>query len=252
MTWRRRLRALLIGERGRRRPSSAAAPALRRGWHAQLDDSALRPGERPCQGALGDCWLIAPLLCLHELDPALTRRLWSEQGDGTVAVTLFARGRPVSIQVDRTMPMSDQGRWMGAHGSLGPGWPGLVEKAAAVHVAGSYPLLAVGLGSVGLTLLTGQRCRLHLRLPDAARLEAWIRAGHGVVASTHPLSPLVRLETGALRADHVYAVVGADATSGDVLLRDPGHPDALLRCDRRRFRLGFVSAERTLDPLRSA
>ncbi len=206
---------------------------------------------RPRQGVLGDCWVIGALLAVHEADPAAVRRLLSPTPDGTWAVTLYDRGRPVRMLVDRTMPVTGQGRWAYAcESGAAPGWAGLVEKAAALHVAGSYRGLARGFGRFGLAVLTGLPVRTHVRLPSATTIDEWLRTGHAVVASTHPASPLVRTEHGPLPRDHVMAVVGADPVTGHVLLRNPWRPEDVLTLDARTFRRGFLSLDRTTSSIR--
>ena len=70
-----------------------------------------------------------------------------------------------------------------------------------------------------------------------------------IAASTHPLSPRVPTSAGPLPRNHVFAVVGADARSGHVLLRNPVRPEQVLTLDARSFRRGFLSLDVTA-PLR--
>src|SRR5699024_11812689 len=73
--------------------------------------------------------------------------------------------------------------------------------------------------------------------------------GRAIAASTHPLSPRVPTSAGPLPRNHVFAVVGADARSGHVLLRNPVRPEQVLTLDARSFRRGFLSLDVTA-PLR--
>ena len=225
-------------------------PRTATGW--RLDATRPDLARRPRQGAVGDCWVIAPLLALHAVSPAAIAASLREGSDGCWTVRLHPGGAPVDVRVDRRMPIDGSGRWVGAHETSGrPGWTGIIEKAAAQQVAGSYRFLARGLGRFGLVLLTGQSARTHLLLPSAERLDAWLRSGHVVLASTHPLSPLVRTAHGPLPPDHVFAVVGADPVTGHVRLRNPWRPDDVLTIDRRAFRRGFLSVDRSLYPVSS-
>lgn len=214
---------------------------------------------RPRQGRLGDCWVMASLLALHSTAPHALGRIIgdacaSDRADASAPLTVRL-GDGTLVPVTRTMPVDAQGRWVYAtqsgHGrTSGPGWAGAVEKALAVHLAGSYGWLARGLGRFGLQALTGARCRTHILLPSSSQLEAWTRTGHAVLASTHPLSGLVTTAHGPVPTNHVMAVVGADPVSGHVHLRNPWRPDDVLTVDRRTFRRGFLSVDRTQAPLR--
>ncbi|MCL6423806.1 C2 family cysteine protease [Brachybacterium sp. JHP9] len=226
---------------------------------------------RPRQGRLGDCWVMAGLLAIHSAAPELIDELVGVSTDvrtgvSTGRVRLFERqgGRlapasrrlqRIEVEVDRMMPVDSAGAWVyatqsGRGAAAGPGWAGIVEKALAQRLAGSYRFLARGLGRYGLQALTGARVRTHLLLPSSRRLARWTADGHAVLASTHPLSFLVRTSQGRVPTSHVMAVVGADRRTGHVHLRNPWRPDDLLVIDRRSFRRAFVSVDRTARPLR--
>src|SRR5699024_5482274 len=119
----------------------------------------------------------------------------------------------------------------------------------AGHVAGGYGILQRGVARFGLELLTGERVRTRLRFPDAAQILAWRAEGRALCASTHPLSPRVGTVAGPLPPNHVFVVVGADAASGHVHLRNPVWPAEVVVLDARSFRRGFLSVDATA-PLR--
>jgi hypothetical protein len=194
--------------------------------------------------------VIAGLLAVHHAAPVRIAEMVQVLPEGDAEVRL--RGGALRVRMDRRMPDAADGSWVYATESRRrvPGWVGLVEKAAAQEVAGSYGLLARGPGRFGLDLLTGERVRMHLDLPEATELNRWVHAGHAVLASTHPLSGQVRTMHGALPSNHVMAVVGADPGSGHVHLRNPWRPERVLTVDARTFRRGFLSVERTAEALR--
>lgn len=249
--WRRRLRDLLhrgraVAAAPRPGPLGPVRPDL--GPHARAlraDTTRIDLAARPRQGRLGDCWVMAALLAVHDRAPALLEDALELRPDGTALVRLAG----AQVHVDRRMPVDGAGRWVYATQSgAGPGWPGLMEKALAAHLAGSYRLVARGFGRFGLQALVRTRVRTLLLLPSAARLERMLAQRRAVLASTHPLSPLVRGPHGRLPPNHVMVVVGADAATGHVRLRNPWRPDDVLVLDRRSFRRGFLSLDVT-EPL---
>jgi len=258
-TWRRLLRALTRpgwarAVRGGPGPSSSPAGTARhlldpdpgpRASGLRHDHSPLRPRgpeHRPRQGRLGDCWVIAAMLAIHEVDHGRLPALLEGASDGIITVRL--PGTDSSLRVDRRMPVGTDGRFLyaGIDGG-GPSWPGVLEKAVAGHLAGSYPLMQRGFARYGLQLLLGSPVRTLVRLPDAAQILTWMAQGRAVCASTHPFSPRVPTAHGPLPANHVYAVVGAEARSGHVHLRNPVRPGPVLRVDARTFRRGFLSVD---------
>lgn len=270
-TWRRTLRALALTGRARdasvgivapgptgrnTSPASLSIPDLvevspgpsATGW--ELDNGPLMPTRplRPQQGRLGDCWVIASLLAIHETAPGRLAALLTEMPDGTVEVRLPAMDEP--IRVDRNMPVTAHGTFQYARREgANPGWVGVIEKAIAGHVAGGYGYLQRGFARFGLELLLGVRVRTRLRLPSAAQIVGWREEGRAIAASTHPLSGRVGSAHGPLPPSHVFAVVGAAPTSGHVHLRNPTRPGKMLVIDARTFRRGFLSVDVT-PPLR--
>lgn len=282
-TWRRLLRALAL--RGRARvallgplpdrtldhpgtaPDSAGPPASSgtsaapgspgpeilqlgpgpRATAMRWDTGPLAPPRllRPRQGRLGDCWVMASMLAIHETAPERLRAMLTEEADGIVAVHLPALSTP--LRVDRRFPVDARGTFQyGRRDGANPGWVGVLEKAVAGHVAGGYGTLQRGFARFGLELLLGERVRSSLRMPSAAQIGAWRGEGRAICASTHPLSPLlVPTSAGPLPPNHVFAVVGADARTGHVQLRNPARPGEVLVLDARRFRRGFLSVDVT-------
>lgn len=211
------------------------------GWRE--DTGPVHRDGRPRQGALGDCWVVAAMLAVHETSPAHLRRLVRPGPEpGTVAVHLPGLEEP--LLVDRTLPVDARGRFLYARrDGAGPADVGVLEKAIAAHVAGGYGMLQRGLARYGLQLLLGRAGRMTLRSPGAARVRRWRSQDRPLTASTHPLSGRVRHSGGAFHPNHVYALVGAEPSGGHLLLRDPGDPGRLLRVDARRFRRAVLTVD---------
>ncbi len=254
-TWRRTLRALAPTGRARDASvpvrSGAADGVLHfgpgpHGAALREDSGPLIPPRllRPQQGRLGDCWIMAPMLALHETNPERLRALVRAEDEGIVAVHLPALARP--IRVDRRLPVDESGRWLcGRRAGANPGWVGALEKAIAAHVAGDYAALQRGFARFGFEVLLGERVHSQLRMPSAAQIRDWRAEGRAIAASTHPLSPRVDIRGRKLPANHVFVVVDADARSGRVHLRNPVRPDDLLELDAADFRRGFLSVDVT-------
>lgn len=205
---------------------------------------------RPGQGLLDDCWLMAPMLAIHETAPRLLADALAPHDDGTATVRLPGLGR--CIRVVREFPVDARGRFLGAReagssltraSAIHPGWPGALEKAVAIQVSGGYQMLQRGFARTGFALLTGRPSRTLLRFPDVEQLARLLAQGRAICASTHPFSARVRIGTNPLPRNHVFAVVGADPEADRILLRNPTDPERIMRIDPRRLRLGFLSID---------
>lgn len=248
MSWRRALRAAALRGPVARAPRDAEPAIGPHGHGLRADDGPLLGAARPRQGRYGDCWVLAAMLAVHEAAPERIAAMIDVSGTEAMVVL---RGGARVIRTDRRLPVDAAGRWVGATAAGGgPGWAGLLEKAAAIEVAGSYRWLQRGIGRFGLELLTGDRAHTHVRVPAADRLDDWIREGHAVLASTHPLSHRIRTAAGPLPRNHVFALVGADPGTQQVQLRNPWRPDELLTLDRRTLRRGILSIDVTARPVR--
>ena len=244
-TWRRSLRALVHTGRVRAALSAPLTEQIEPGPKAVTmieDRSRLTVARRPRQGSLGDCWVLAPMLAIFETAPERLATLLEPAEGRRVRVRL--PGSSLSVLIDRRLPVDRRGRFAYARQDGGPpGWAGALEKAIAVQVAGSYGFLQRGFGRFGLELLTGQRVRTHLRSPSTHQILAWQAQHRAIVASTHPFSHRVRTGGWPLAPQHVYAVVGADPSTGLVQLRNPVRPGEVMSVDAKVLRRGFLAVD---------
>ena len=84
------------------------------------------------QGALGDCYFLAPLSSIAGVDPNLIRQSVVELGDGTYAVRLYSGGTPYYLRMDGDLPTDGAGSLSYAQlGTGGSVWVPIMEKAWA-------------------------------------------------------------------------------------------------------------------------
>ncbi|WP_138774549.1 crotonobetainyl-CoA--carnitine CoA-transferase [Brachybacterium timonense] len=255
-TWRRRAEAAVAAAAWR---SSVAAALGIEGLPARhtlrADTTAWTLRPRPQQGRWGNCWVMAPMLALHEVAPErIAAMLTTAAGD---AVLVQLPGVPEQIRVARSFPRDATGRLIGARQESGPpGWPAVLEAAIADHVAGGYRMLQRGFARFGFGILVGRASRTLLRLPTPEQVQTWASQHRAMTASTHPASTFLAhgwMDNGARRvlaANHVYALVGADPHADVFLLRNPVRPGEVLSVARTAFRRGVLSVDVT-EPLRS-
>lgn len=195
------------------------------------------------QGSLSDCYLLAPLSSLAELDPRIIRQAIVELGDGTFGVRFFRpNGDEVFYRIDSELPTLD---WMPgtdgapmfdtnnpkpAHAGLGEQnamWVALIEKAFAFfrRGEGTYASLdfgwmselysALGLASSGLYASDRTDTSRLLRQVDAL-----VSDNRSVTMGTISTST-----TSAIVASHAYWVVDVEFNSSgeptSLVLRNP-------------------------------
>jgi hypothetical protein len=197
------------------------------------------------QGELGNCFFVASLSALAAAQPERVERALHARDDGLYDVTLFSRGRPVTVTVDAVLPQV-----RGAPAYLSPRQPGelwgmLFEKAYASW-RGTYRDINHG----------DDPARV-LRAVSGLATERWSTTGtqvfdrlrralsnrSAVVASSHSRHAHARITP-----NHAYTVLATEVEDGTpfVVLRNPwgtrsagGQGD-----DEGRVRLRFDQFER--------
>ena len=177
-----------------------------------------------CQGAIGDCFFMAVLSSVAELNPIKLRESVVDLGDGTYAVQ-FGRGKAKKfVHVDADLPVYAGGRTL-AYADLGEGgamWAAIMEKAYAAYRRGGmrgYAGLDGGwmseaysaLGSGSRTIIRASTSHVLLKV-----IEADLLLGKSVTyACLSPVAGAPVIEA------HAYAVtgVGLDAAGNPVSIR---------------------------------
>jgi hypothetical protein len=167
------------------------------------------------QGALSDCYLLAPLASLAAANPNAVRQTIAALGDGTYAVRFYQNGSPVYLRIDADLPVTGAGSLAYAHLSAsGEIWVPLIEKAYAVfHNGGdSYALLEGGWMAVPTTTLTNQSTQtLYSGVTDQAMysfLATALAGGNVVTAGTKSTA------SGPVVASHAYMVQSVSNING--------------------------------------
>ncbi len=174
---------------GRFAPEEGARPPLNpyEGMATDRDERAPLFDERgpnyddPQQGVLGDCYLIAALSAVAQMDPGRIRRMISPLGDGRYSVTFWVACvengiytfNPHQEIVTNEVPISTLGRDPAFSGTPRPAeddsgrpatgqrelWVSLVERAYAQWRGGFREAGDGGLASVALAEITGTASR---------------------------------------------------------------------------------------------
>ncbi len=209
---------------------------------------------KPRQGALGDCWLMAPMLAIHSVDPSFFESaVKASPGAPKALARVFVEGAPAWRSVNMRFPVNSRGHFAYAtEEGGGPGWPGILEKACAAEFSGSYAWIARGFAKWGFPALTGVSASTRLALPSAGDIVELLAERRPIVASTHMFSPALSRgrKSGPIPSLHVMAVVGAKPESGEVVMRNPWRPGAWVTLSREEFRRCFLSVDVLDQPLR--
>lgn len=183
------------------------------------------------QGALGNCYVHAPLSAIAGSNPRRLRETVADLGDGTYAVQLHRPGgRKVFYRVDADLPVvnhpsqSPVNAGLGAAGAL---WVAVVEKAFAFHRAavGSYESIGTGgwfdetFASLGVTSHADRWIAEFRSSSDVLnRIADELAAGRVVVVGTRASAGR---EDAMLVDAHAYAVVKVDRAGQTVVVRNP-------------------------------
>ncbi|EFO97774.1 hypothetical protein CRE_16029 [Caenorhabditis remanei] len=196
-------------------------------WHAphQFDKDWCVFND-PCpfeieQGSLGNCWLIAALMCIARrkdiLEHVLPRRDYNVDC-GIVQVRLFIDGEWQVIKIDYHIPQID-GDERFVQSYFKEFWAAFIEKAFA-KVKGSYGELDGGDAGWALECLTGNRCS-SIEVNDKSPDDLWktlTEADYLMAVSINELEEnsykKTELENLVLETEHVYSILDAKQHHG--------------------------------------
>jgi hypothetical protein len=194
--------------------------------------------DEPVQGNIGDCYLVAALSSIAELQPEFLRNALRLNSDGTVSATFYVRPtgtaplEPVEVTVDCKLLMQDKQQLAATDSNSDVLWPALYEKMWA-RLKGSYagtqhedtpldamesvtgkpgehrPIFADSDPGEVFALLKGA---LGSKNPTVA---CTYSNGEGPFSEAQPQSPVC--------FSHAYSVLGVDDNGGErtVTLRNP-------------------------------
>ncbi|KAF1759474.1 hypothetical protein GCK72_015941 [Caenorhabditis remanei] len=126
------------------------------------------------QGRLGDCWLVAAIMCLARRKDLLEHILPEKEYTrdcGIVQVRLFVDGKWEVIKIDYHIPQDD-GRMRFLRNSTNQLWAALIEKAYA-KVLGTYGHLVGGHSNNAFRVFTGSHGRRIPFTKDADPDKMW-------------------------------------------------------------------------------
>ena len=178
------------------------------------------------QGMVGDCYLMSSLAVIAQRDPNSIKSMIVDNGNNTWGVRFFdTTGKAHWVTVDNELATMSTASW--ANGSKlfyangTPGWVELVEKAYAEYNAegllprtagNSYAAIAGGWGDP-IIEITGKSV-------------SYFTAGSQSILSAYNAGQEIMLATsstvsGNLVGNHMYEVIGYDATTANVHLHNP-------------------------------
>jgi hypothetical protein len=194
------------------------------------------------QGQLGDCWFVATLAEVALQDPSAIESMIKINHNGTYGVRFFVDGVADYVTVNRELPTADEPLWKNgsdlkfANGAPGtPLWAELVEKAFAqlnaepdaVHgdtlgkAANAYVGIDDGYPQKALAEITGQTSDWYgsdKLVFDAAKIGAALDSGEEVEL----VAPKGAEDyNNHLVDDHIFSVIGYDASTEEFTLRNP-------------------------------
>ena len=188
------------------------------------------------QYGFGDCYFLATVAEVADINPSYISSMLADNGNGTYGVRFYVNGQADWITVNNDLPVNNQQMEGNRPGSDGALWASLVEKAYAqltiqgVVTGADDPAFGNSFTAIGngggagtvLNLITGtQTTDISAKDPTALNtVLAALAAGDDVVLTSH--STAVDSQGNyTLIDDHEMSVIGYDAATGDLIIRNP-------------------------------
>ena len=194
------------------------------------------------QGYLGDCYFMSSIAEVALQNPNAIQSMITNNGNGSYGVRFFVNGQADYVTVNGALPNLPAGyAWANgstlefANGSVA--WPALLEKAYAElntepnaphgatlnQAANSYAGIDAG-GPYPLTEITGQAVtgfNLSARTSQAVLKSDLAQIGSAWGAKQELLVGTSFVSSGNVVGDHMYQVVGFNASTGLLTLHNP-------------------------------
>jgi len=187
------------------------------------------------QGGLGDCFYVASLAAVAEVQPEAIKQGISDNGDGTYSVRVFGKTSdgtfvPQLFQVNGEVPVAPGVGQVFTQSEDGSRWASLYEKGFAAANEG-YANIDGGIPPTALEAITGKPASW-TNIEKMSPNEVWgVLQGAGtvpMVAGTEPVRDddpyyASRLGVRGLVPGHGYTVLGTSTEEGQrsVLVRNP-------------------------------
>jgi hypothetical protein len=159
------------------------------------------------QGGVGDCYYLASLAALADVDPQVISQSITALGDGTYAVRFFRGGQEVYLRLDADLPVTTSGYLAYAKlSAAGEIWVPMLEKAYCFFRTGdnSYASISGGWMSDPLTEVTNTSSIFRYTTGTTGTLFNWMQAalsaGHALTAGSEYNA------SGPIVAGHAYQV----------------------------------------------
>lgn len=184
------------------------------------------------QGALGDCYVHAPLAAVAARNPTRIRETFADLGDGTFVVQLQRGTNKLFYRLDADLPVTRYSASTPEYAGFGSQkslWAPLFEKAFAFHRTGAATYSSIGDGGwfdetySALGMASSDRWSFEFNSGKnmLAQIEAELAAGNVVTIGT---SAIVADSGSSLVGGHAYTVVrivkNADGTKS-AIIRNP-------------------------------